>query len=365
MRLSRILSAAVLSASVSCAVPSIQAADIYVATTGSDGNAGTITAPVKTITRASTLARPGDVVKVRAGTYNECVVTRASGRKAAKVRYTALVKWAPKIVSNCSIAWLNYGSWVQIDGFDVSGTGQNGILDKGSNGRILRNHVHDIAASACDGNGGSGINAGEYFAVNTYIEENVVHDIGAFDSGPCSTVHGIYHSHTGGTIKNNIVYRTVGWGIHLWHAPYRIDIVNNLSFNNGRGGLVMAGADGPYYGEQPADYIRVINNIFMDNPTAVQENTASGQNNIYVNNLIWNNGRGFVLAGGKAASGTISLDPQLVNYQKDGGGDYHLSSTSPAIDRGSTVAMPSRDIDNEARPSGALPDIGPDELMHQ
>ena len=50
---------------------------------------------------------------------------------------------------------------------------------------------------------------------------------------------------------NNIVYRTSGWGIHLWHAPYhRLTIANNLVFNNANGGIVVGAGDGPYYGDR-------------------------------------------------------------------------------------------------------------------
>ncbi|MDB4939400.1 MAG: hypothetical protein JWP87_6372 [Labilithrix sp.] len=47
------------------------ARDIHVATTGTDGAAGTATAPHKSIVKAVATAQPGDCVKVHAGTYAE------------------------------------------------------------------------------------------------------------------------------------------------------------------------------------------------------------------------------------------------------------------------------------------------------
>ena len=44
-----------------------------------------------------------------------------------------------------------------------------------------------------------------------------------------------------------------------------------------------------------------------------------------------------------------------------GGGDYHLLSSSPAIDNASATYAPALDIDGESRPQGAADDIGADE----
>jgi hypothetical protein len=52
----------------------------FVATTGSDSNAGTsLTTPFKTINKAVGLASAGDTIDVRAGTYTESVVIRRAG----------------------------------------------------------------------------------------------------------------------------------------------------------------------------------------------------------------------------------------------------------------------------------------------
>ena len=48
--------------------------DLYVATTGSDGNNGSVSSPFLTITAALTAAVNGDVICIAAGTYNETIV---------------------------------------------------------------------------------------------------------------------------------------------------------------------------------------------------------------------------------------------------------------------------------------------------
>ena len=62
--------------------PSTEAAAVhvyYVSPNGSDGNAGTINAPFKTITAALNKAVPGDTVIARGGTYYERVNFPKSG----------------------------------------------------------------------------------------------------------------------------------------------------------------------------------------------------------------------------------------------------------------------------------------------
>ena len=48
-------------------------------------------------------------------------------------------------------------------------------------------------------------------------------------------------------------------------------------------------------------------------------------------------------------------DPKWVNPSF---GDYHLQSTSPAIDTGSNIDAPSVDFDGNLRPQGTAVDIG-------
>jgi hypothetical protein len=63
-----------------------------------------------------------------------------------------------------------------------------------------------------------------------------------------------------------------------------------------------------------------------------------GANNTIANNLVCGNGSGISLRVG-SASGTITSDPQFVNYQANGTGDYRLKSTSPGIDKGEAAAI--------------------------
>ncbi len=343
------------------------ATDLYVAPDGQDTNPGTIALPFKTIGKAAEVATPGTTVRVAPGVYPEIVETSASGTAEARIRYVSSVPWQAKIRTqgpDDHWSWANSGSFVDIEGFDVSGNGVGGIGTEASNVVISGNHVHDIPALGCPGNGGAGIETGGY-AFNTSIIGNPVHDIGEFPN-PCPRVHGIYHSHEGGPIVNNIVYRTSGWGIHLWHAPYRLTIANNLVFNNANGGIVVGAGDSPYYGDpsKPADHILVLNNIVYDNRRiGIVESGVTGLNNLYMNNLVFANEQDWELNNGLSPSDTVAAPPGFVHYDPDGKGNYHLMAGSPAIDRGTPMQAPDVDYNLTPRPQGRGVDIGPFEFV--
>lgn len=345
-----------------------KAVDLHVAPGGCDDNPGTIALPFKTIGEAARVATPGTTIHVAPGFYTEILETAASGTAAARIRYVSSVPWSAKIRTkgpDDHYSWTNLGSYVDIVGFDISGNGAVGIFSYGSNVSIFGNHVHHIPAPGCTGDGGAGIDAGEYTAINTNIFRNVVHDIGEFPNA-CARVHGIYHSHEGGGIVNNIVFRTSGWGIHLWHAPFDLRIANNLVFNNANGGIVVGAGDSPYFNNpsKPADHILVINNIVFDNGgIGIEESGITGLNNIYANNLVFANHKDWSLQNGLGHSGTVTAPPGFVRYDPNGKGDYHLMADSPAIDRGTRLGAPLVDHDRAPRPQGRGVDIGPFESV--
>jgi alpha-N-arabinofuranosidase len=63
---------------------SLHATEIHVAVTGKDSDAGSASAPFRTIQRASDLAQPGDVITVHEGTYRERINPPRGGESDAK-----------------------------------------------------------------------------------------------------------------------------------------------------------------------------------------------------------------------------------------------------------------------------------------
>jgi hypothetical protein len=334
-----------------------KAADYYVSSNGDDKAQGSQLAPWKTITYAATRATAGDVVHVLPGSYPGVIATRSSGTMQARIRYVSDVRWGAKIDGgSAEIVWTNSGVYVDIVGFDVTGLGRLGILNDASNVRIVNNHVHDLPAQNTGSNGGAGIDNGNYSASDSDMIANVVHDIGM---GKSSTVHGLYHSNLRGRIYNNIAYRNAGWGIHTWHNPKDVVIANNLVFENGAGGIIVGAGDSP--GTGVADGFIVENNIVINNRArGIIEYGATGPNNTYLNNLLFNNDVGpYMILTGHPPTGTLTVDPMLVSYMSDGSGDYHLAPLSPCIDHGLSSNAPLDDLDGVTRPIGAGWDIGP------
>jgi hypothetical protein len=358
-------SAAVLFAASGSASAATSIYHLYVATTGSDSNTGTSAKPYKTITKAASVAKAGTTIHVAAGTYSGNVSTKVSGTSTNRIIFLSDTKWGAKIIgTGTEAAWNNTGSYIDINGFDISGSGRHGVLNYGSYTLVTNSHVHNLTLSGgCTGSGGAGIVNANYSSTTGDVIGNVVHDIGK--PGGCNGVQGIYSSNKGGKIMNNIVYRASSYGIHLWHAATDVLIANNTVFANGSssmgGGIVTGDGDSP--GGIQLKNTKVINNIVYKNPrSGIMQYCYSGQScigtgNVTANNLVYGNGSAISLKTG-SATGTISADPLFVSYNPTGTGDYRLQSTSPAINKGTATSAPTTDMLGVARPKGGAVDIG-------
>jgi hypothetical protein len=349
----------------SAAVPATTK-NLYVATTGSDSNPGTQARPVKTIARADALASAGYTIHVAPGTYKVSAPssgsvgmrTSKSGTSSARIKFVSDVKGAAKLVmSGTGILWNSKGSYVDIDGFDISGSGRIGILAEGGNLTINNNFIHDLMITGgCNGSGGAAIDTAGPLG-NVVINGNVVRNIGYrfVAPGNCNTVQGIYISNQNNIVTNNVVSGVAAVGIQQWHAGTASTIVNNTVFHNKVGIVIGQGDAGVTAAGSQNNY--VANNIIYDNKIyGVQEFGKVGANNRYVNNLVASNGTNWKAKG--TISGSISSNPLFVNYQATGSGNYRVLAGSPVIDRGTSVKAPKTDFAGVARPRGAAVDIG-------
>jgi len=333
----------------------------YVSPAGSDFNDGSSSRPWATIQKAADKATPGTTIYVEPGTYQQNIISKANGTATARITFTAATKWGARIRSRgVQITWENLGNYVNIVGFDISGDGSYGILNRASYVQTIGNLVHDIPASACDSDGGAGIDngsyQGKYSGHDNNIIGNIVHDIGP--KTYCNLVHGIYQANFRANIWNNISYRNSAMGIQTWHAASDLNIANNLVFENGRGGIIIAAGGSPW--TSIADNCVVVNNIVIHNATyGIYEYAQTGIHNRYLNNLVYANPTNLLLQHGNKAQGTIVADPRFVNYQPDGSGDYHLAAGSPAIGTGTSTGEPTSDMDGFSRTIVTAVDLGP------
>jgi parallel beta-helix repeat protein len=367
----------------------------YVATTGNDTNAGTAGSPFLTITKGCSVALAGDTVTVADGNYQGSIYLSSSypnGASGSPIILKSTNKWGAKIKpltatgagSGNAAAFEIRRDWWVFDGFEIDGSGGYtgsgttwtiggtewwiGLYMSGQNCIAQNCLVHDLRRSQTSiGSGGGGI-VSDYFygGINNTVQYNVVHHIGSGTSN--TTVHGIYIE-TKSIVKGNICYQNAADNISNWHAADECEIVNNTCFKaiNGAGILFGAGSAGAIAGA-PRNY-RVFNNILYDNKNGIEVASSPGTGNLISNNLVFGNTTNYILQG-LTASNQVSANPAFVNYVSTGGGDYHLTVSSPAKDVGlsslgssPTSTAPPIDIDLVSRPQNGTYDLGSYEFV--
>jgi len=347
-------------------IPEVVRTNLFVAPGGSDANPGTQAEPFRTIARAAQVVTAGTTVYVAPGQYTGGFRTNVSGSAEARIIFVSSERWGARIVppldSRTTSGWDNRGSHVDIIGFEIDGfqyqSGTkwlSGIYNSGSYNGIRHNHVHHISVDlACEPAGGSGIHVDSYYkGKQVDVIGNDVHDIGPAD---CPYHHGI-HVGTQARIRSNVIYRVSGTGIQLWNDAQHVDITGNTVSSSGSG-IVVGGGDF-YYTKGPNDNTVVANNIVFDNEHGVLEQGATGRNNRYVNNLVFQNGaKDWHLAPGREHVGTVAAQPGFVEYSRTGTPDFRLSSRSPAIGRGIVVDAAEPDFEGKPRSTDTGFDIG-------
>lgn len=198
-------------------------AGVFIAPTGNDANAGTITSPMRTILAASAKLMPGQTLWCRGGTYTGQggYNWKKSGTATAPVTIKAypdeipLFSGASPVVSHGLI--ISGYSWVVVDGLHFTGFGRTTSGD----GAILLLNATDI----------------------------IIRNVKIMDTGVTTLDHSIYvNSGTNRiTIQDSIFYNSRGTHIVLNHAPgplnvivERCDIGNPDGSEQAYGGVVVA-----------------------------------------------------------------------------------------------------------------------------
>lgn len=388
-----------------------QAATYYVAANGSDSNPGTLSQPWKTLQHAADRIVAGDRVRVRAGNYAGANF-ETSGTASRPIVLEAYPGETPSITADNPVTPdginLEGASYMTVQGFTVNGRTRAGIRAVTCNHVTIRNNRMDrngswgVLTGFCDdllidhnvtsrsvrqhgiyvsnsgdrpvirrnfvyGNAAAGIHmngdaseGGDGIISNAVVEMNIVHGNGTSGSG--INMDGVQNS----VVRNNLLYDNHASGISL----YRIDgggpssgnrVVNNtvVVASNGRWALNI---------QDGARNTTLRNNILYNlgsyrGVVDISPDSLSGLASDYnaVMNRFTTNGGDTVMTlaqwraqTGQDAHSIVATPAQLFV----GGGDYHLSSSSPAADHGVTLLDVLTDLEGTSRPQGAAYDIG-------
>jgi hypothetical protein len=369
-------------ASVTVISSSNTGADYYVAPNGSDSNSGSASSPWATISHADSVAQPGWTIHVLPGTYTISggsgvgMTLASSGTASSRIVYISDTLYAAHIVinggndsSDPNVGIQTTGSWIDIVGFDIT-EGANGkyraalVNTSGSNVRFISNRVHDLQHSAvisgCTSWGGYGIGSFQGTG-ETDILGNYIYNIGDVTDTSCVFSHGVYMN-SPGLIQNNIIFHNVGMGLNINQS--NVTITNNRIFNQGAGGIFIDDNGGTWSGHH------VNNNIIYNvgigsshqNGISYYYTNDSSSDSSFTDNIVYQSsgtqGNNWNSNGSVSYTGYINSNPAFVNYTGDQNGDYHLTSTSPAVDKGTSSDAPAIDFSGGSRPQGAGYDLG-------
>ncbi len=158
------------------------ATEYYVATTGSDGNPGTMAAPFANLQKGADVAAPGDTVWIRGGTYkvvngassvSGIAISKGGQSDAMRVKFWAYQGETPifdfsswkSSSSNKANGFYVTASWVHIKGLEIMNLPQAGtftnsglLTEKASNNIFELLNIHHIGGPGLFINGGNGGN---------------------------------------------------------------------------------------------------------------------------------------------------------------------------------------------------------------
>jgi len=293
-------------------------------------------------------ARPGDQIRLAAGTYLGKTNLSKSGTSAAPITVCATAGTQAILRGG---RFKNTGSWVVVTGLIFEGpNGGDGnvYLAGGSDVKFTGNEVRNSDWHY-------GVSAEQTCRLS--ITNNYIHDNGG-SSGEID--HGIYFRRQlcPSLIANNLITRSVGRGISLHdntstNKIENVTVVNNTIVSNGSTGILMAtnGGTGNV----------VANNVIANNGLTYkykQIRVKSGTNgNTVANNVVWSPTAS--QSGVELWSGTsntvvrnVMLDPMFMAKYSN----LQLQSGSPAIGLADTKWAVSTDYMGKTR--DASPDAG-------
>lgn len=217
MRFWSLVASAVLSTTLFAGTAS--ARELFVALSGNDANAGTISAPFATVRKASSVALPGDIVNIRGGVYYATAGIMAKGTSAARITFrsypgeTAVFDGSQGAAGTDVVSFYK-AEYVDLVGLEVRNAKRIGVnVYASKNIRVRDNHIHhSVRHAVYVGAETLGVSA------DIYIDGNEIHD-NVLENQNHTLVNGGWagavclSQTTRGGITNNRIYRNYGEGM--------------------------------------------------------------------------------------------------------------------------------------------------------
>ncbi|MFD0695990.1 choice-of-anchor Q domain-containing protein [Paenibacillus sp. GCM10027628] len=298
--------------------------EYYVATTGSDSNAGTSGAPWKTLQHAADVAVPGSTVYVRGGVYNQKLkITRSGSAAQGAITFsnyaseTAIIDGTGLSVSGTEgIVDLTDANYITIQGFEIrnyttsaSGVMPVGIYVHGSGSYInlSNNKVHDIKNTSTPT--GSNLLGRDAHGIAVYgtkapdsinnitINSNELYNL-VLGSSESLVLNGNVDTFN---VTNNVIHDNDNIGIDLIGFEGKSP---NVSYDQARNGLVkgnkvynITSNNNPSYGKTLPNNSNAADGIYVD----------GGKDSVIEQNYSYNNDIGIEIASEHAGKSTSNI----------------------------------------------------------
>jgi hypothetical protein len=354
------LSASLIVLTTLLAARGAQAADYYVATTGSDSNAGTMAAPFATLQKGVNTAVAGDTVWIRGGTYN--ITTPAtsgaginftkSGTATNPINYFAYQSEIPVFdFTNMVISTTGYthgfvinASYLHFKGLEIRYVPMNTFSN---NGVAVTGGGYDIFELLnMHHNSGNGIFIGSKTAGGHQILNCDAHDnydaTSSQGQGQNADGFGVHYQTTGAT---TIIRGCRSWwnsddGYDLINQEVPVTVENSWAFGNG---YAMYGTFNPADGNgngfkmgssQTGVRHLVQNNVAWKNKASGFYANHSTGGNTWYNNTSFMNGTQYNMLASPAGmpDTTITLTGSLVHIMRNNIGYPNKNTNMTGVD---------------------------------
>ncbi|HEX5133271.1 MAG TPA: right-handed parallel beta-helix repeat-containing protein [Candidatus Krumholzibacteria bacterium] len=365
------------------------AADYHVSTSGTDGAAGSASAPWRTLQYAANNVGAGDVVHVAPGTYVGFNMT-TDGTAGARIVFVADGPGAvinQRNASTTDCVNLEGASYVTVEGFTVEDAPRCGLRAVQATGVVFRNNtisrsgltgiltgytpsilIEGNVISASSGEHGIYVSNSSTPADNPVIRGNDVYGNnknGIQLNGDCqSSGDGIIE---GALVEGNLVHNNNWKGLSIISTQASV-FQNNVVYDNG----ISAGAGGLHLADEPgcghpSSNNLVVNNTFMEPRIACIRMTDGSTGNVVFNNIcIAASSSNTVVdeVGGNLidTASNLRLTTTTGLFADAAAKNFHLAASSGAIDAGIPTYQgrpaPAVDRDGLGRPTGGNYDAG-------